>query len=310
MRNKLRQQKKLVFLFLILGIGLGGTLLNPIFQAVGKHEVAAVSFPDPFLSLSLAAKTAIVYDPTREESVYEKDADRVLPLASLVKVITVITALGHASPEEEVVISAEALGESGEDGLYLGEKWDLETLAKFTLITSSNDGARAIAEAIEEKSGRTFEDLTQEKLRSLGVATTHVSNPTGLDIERRIGGGMGTARDMAKIFAHAVTLYPYIFSETAEASAVLTSKSGISHFVRNTNSAVLDTSRIIASKTGTTPLAGANLVIATDLEPGRPIVLVILGSTELERPLDMQKLLRSATKYFVSQTKIIHAQSI
>jgi D-alanyl-D-alanine carboxypeptidase len=47
---------------------------------------------------------------------------------------------------------------------------------------------------------------------------------------------------------------------------------------------------LVASKTGTTDLAGGNLVVAFDPEIGRPIVISVLGSTEDGRFTDMEKL--------------------
>src|SRR5690348_9122983 len=48
--------------------------------------------PTNFQGISITAKAAIVYDVAKKEIIYQKNADEPLPLASLTKVMTALTA--------------------------------------------------------------------------------------------------------------------------------------------------------------------------------------------------------------------------
>jgi len=50
----------------------------------------------------------------------------------------------------------------------------------------------------------------------------------------------------------------------------------------------------IAGKTGYTDLAGGNLVVVFDVEPGQPLIAVALGSTQEGRFSDIRALINAA----------------
>ena len=69
---------------------------------------------------------------------------------------------------------------------------------------------------------------------------------------------------------------------------------------KNTNIDVEKIPGLLASKTGYTTLAGGNLVVAFDASIGRPIIVVVLGSSQEGRFKDVQSLVNASIKY-VSQ---------
>ncbi|MDZ4226360.1 MAG: hypothetical protein U1C66_02630, partial [Patescibacteria group bacterium] len=67
-------------------------------------------------------------------------------------------------------------------------------------------------------------------------------------------------------------------------------------FATSTAAPLLDMPGFVGAKTGFTDLAGGNLVAAFDLELGRPVVIVALGSTLEGRFADVKLLLEAARK--------------
>ena len=69
------------------------------------------------------------------------------------------------------------------------------------------------------------------------------------------------------------------------------------HVAVNTDLDIGKIPGLLASKTGFTALAGGNLVVAFDASIGRPIIVVVLGSTEDGRFTDVAQLTSSSLAY-------------
>lgn len=265
--------------------------------------------PTMFDSLQLEAKAVYVYDVVDKRELYGRNSDAQLPLASLTKVMTAVTALSLLSGEAIVTITPDDLKEEGDSGLFENERWQLADLVDLTLLESSNDGASAIADyagragtaIVSDKFGRgVFIDAMNEKASELGLTQTYYLNPTGLDENILISGAYGSARDTAILFSHAVKTYPQIFDATRSESREYESLSLIKHKVKNTNTFVSKIPSLLASKTGFTDLAGGNLVIAFDAGLNHPIVVSVLGSSEKGRFADAEKLVFATLDYLAN----------
>jgi D-alanyl-D-alanine carboxypeptidase (penicillin-binding protein 5/6) len=93
------------------------------------------------------AKAVYIYDAAADKVIFENNSSLQLPLASLTKLMTAVTAKGLLPDYVLVRISRENLLEEGDTGLLIGEEWTLGNLLDFSLVASSNDGIQAIAEA-------------------------------------------------------------------------------------------------------------------------------------------------------------------
>ncbi len=241
---------------------------------------------DPFLGIELEARAAYVYDVNQDQVLFSKNPDIQLPLASLTKVMTALTAKDLIPTGSKVTISKKILKEDGDGTLSLGEAWKFEDLLDFTLVKSSNDGAVAIAGALGavlneesfEKSREAFIEAMNVKARQLGLAQTYFVNETGLDVGPVTAGNQGSARDAAVLFTAALKAFPDAFEATRYTSISVDSFKK-KHTAKNTNKRVEEIPGIIASKTGSTDLAGGNLVVAFEAGPNRPIVVSVLGSS-------------------------------
>jgi D-alanyl-D-alanine carboxypeptidase (penicillin-binding protein 5/6) len=294
--------KYIPFIF-ILSLAIAGVLLFP--ETTSKLAADEIRTPrkNHFANLSLQAKAAYVYDMNTHKALYSKNETTVLPLASLTKVMTAVTALEQAPTSTIITIQKEHLAEDGDSGLLLGEHWSLENILKFTLVVSSNDGAAAVAsslgvtEALSPFSMTARQDFIK-KMNSnaarLGLTKMWFTNESGLDQQDGVSGGYASAYDMAHLFEYALNKYRSVFEPTKEPLFGVVSEDGIVHNGRNTNVVSQKIPGLIAGKTGYTELAGGNLAIVFEAKPKHPVIVVVLGSTYDGRFSDITTLAEAA----------------
>ena len=276
------------------------TVTLPTQNATPQKQRNVVSHVNTFENITLEAKAAYVWDINTRQALYNKDADKKLPLASLAKVMTAVTVSDHIPKGAVVTVDRNALRTEGDTGLLSGEQWRLRDLLEFTLLVSSNDGAEALANVASSRetehasTSPSFAQSMNEKAREIGLTQSYFSNPSGLDTSEHESGAYGSARDMARLFEYALKNIPDALEATTYDDVEITSLSGFKHDAKNTNILTNKIPALIASKTGFTNLAGGNLVIAFEAGPGKQIVIAVLGSTYDGRFTDVEKLV-SAT---------------
>ena len=234
----------------------------------------------PETEIQIRARSACVFDALKNEFVFEKNADSQLPLASLTKLATAITAKENLLPGTLINISQEAISQDGDNGFREGELWSLEKILNAMLISSSNDAAFAVSETRSD-----FMELMNKTARKMGLKQTYFLNPTGLDISESLAGAYGSCRDMAKI----TRLILDEHREILEITAKETYKANGLTF-KNTNKLLPKLPTLIGGKTGFDDLAGGNLMVAVDKGLHHPVIIVILGSTIEGRFEDVETL--------------------
>jgi len=263
---------------------------------------------DPFDDIFIDAEAAFVWDIKEQRALYNKNADSQLPLASIAKLMTALIAYELLGSNAHIDITASAIGQEGDSSLLQGESFDVRNLIDFTLITSSNDGAYALASAAsasiphENKDVRTFVELMNIRAEEIGLSRTIFKNTTGLDTSEIESGAYGSARDVSFLMEYILTAYPSLLEMTREDHLYISNTFGLTHEAANTNSSVDTVPGILASKTGYTTLAGGNLVIAFDAGLNRPVIATVLGSSYSGRFSDVAQLIE-ATKSALAQTK-------
>lgn len=236
------------------------------------------------------ARAAIAIDATTGDVLFERDADHVLPLASLTKVMATLVVLDSIPKDETITISDAAVKEEGDNGLKAGYAFHRDDLLAFMLVESSNDAAHAFREVYEGREGRSFIDAMNEKAIALDMPTLHFRTEHGLDTEEG-SGGEGSARDVAALLLYVWEHASDIFSETGEQLLAVPATLGDETIVltaENTNKAILAIPGRVLSKTGMTDLAGGNLGMVVEKGPLHPIIIVVLGSTEYGRFDDVE----------------------
>lgn len=260
-----------------------------------------------FPAVTLKAKSAYVYDARTQSVLYAKNEDERLSLASLTKLMAALVATDISPEYAQVVVTQEAIRADGDSGLFPDERWMLSDLLDFSLVSSSNDGIRAVAlslgalssfDANGEEIIGDFVKAMNNKALLLDLKNTYFSNETGLDESEVKGGGYGSARDVAMLLEYILETQPNLLEATRRSEATLTSIDNNIHVAKNTNRLASNTPGLIGSKTGYTDTAGGNLAFVFDPELGRPIVVAILGSTVSGRFDDAEKLI-GATLQFI-----------
>lgn len=256
---------------------------------------------NPFEGLGIEAKSVYVFDVAKGEVLYARNENEKLPLASLTKMMTAIVATDLVPRSTVVEIDKVDIGAEGDSGLLVGEKWRMSDIIDFTLTTSSNDGASAIATvagslgqsvygAPKDISKNKFVEKMNLKTEEIGLVDTYFFNETGLDITEDDSGSYGTAKEVALLMTYAIKNKSKVMEATSRDRFSVSSLSGFGHIATNTNKSIGNIPGLIASKTGFTDLAGGNLVIAFDAGLMRPIVISVLGSSIEGRFEDVEKL--------------------
>lgn len=257
---------------------------------------------DFFKEVRITADAAYVWDSKNQRALYNKNAGTQLPLASLTKLMTVLVAYEHLDPDARIPITERAVKQEGDSGLASGETFTLHDLANLTLITSSNDGAYALAATAgvvldsDKDPIDAFIDAMNAKAEEIGLSQSYFTNPTGLDVDGATSGSYGSARDMAFLMEYFVSKHPDMLEGTKETASVIRNQEGAVFNAVNTNEVTDRISGIIGSKTGFTGLAGGNLVIAYDAGLNRPIIIAVLGSTREGRFTDVVTLIKETAQ--------------
>jgi len=205
--------------------------------------------------------------------------------------------------DQAIQITKEDLSPEGDSKLVVGDTWQAKDLRDFTLLTSSNDGAFALAAIAKIETPNSpptdqteFIKKMNDTAGKIGLSNSKFFNEHGLDREVDRGGAYGSAHDMAILFEYTLKNYPEILEATRYKN--LEFKSAEKKYeAENTNLVVDQIPNIIASKTGYTDLAGGNLVVAFDAGLNRPIIISVLGSTEAGRFSDVLQLVNASLRY-------------
>jgi D-alanyl-D-alanine endopeptidase (penicillin-binding protein 7) len=224
-------------------------------------------------ALPFSSRHALVFDEESGKVLFEKDANAVVPIASLTKLMTAMVVL-DAKPDMSETISIE---ESDVDMLKhsssrvpVGVVLTRRTVLQLALMSSDNRAAAALARTYP--GGReAFVAAVREKLDALNMHDTVIEEPTGLSPHNR-----STASDLLKM-ATAAAAYPEIGQITTNAGEYI-DINGRSIEYRNTNRLVgKEGWDILLSKTGFTNEAGRCLILRMQAA-GKHVIMVLLDA--------------------------------
>lgn len=240
--------------------------------AAGFATLSAAS-PRPPARLSLKSASALVLDQSTGQTLLEKQAGTVVPIASLTKLMTAMVLLdAHLDPLEILTITnddKDTLRHS-RSRLPVGTCLPREQALLLALVASENRAAHAL--------GRTFPgglsafvEAMNAKALALGLTGTRFEDPTGLS-----SGNVATARDLAHILEAAYG-YPEIRDFSTRRETTIQAGRRRIQFP-NTNALVRNSRWSIGlSKTGYIEEAGRCLVMQAMLA-NRPVLIILLDS--------------------------------
>ncbi len=282
-------------------------------EALQRHvQVATTHIQIPtetpthaFDTVAIQGKAVYVFDVARNKIVYEKNAQAQLPLASLTKLMMALVAIDSVPENSHITINKDFLASDGDNGLLAGETWTMKNLLDFSLVVSSNDGATSLASVIGASMANTdnydigrkdFISKMNQTAQTLGLSQTYFINENGLDVASDLSGGYGSAQNVAQLMQYIITHKPDLLEATKYPTSTISSATK-NHVAQNTDTIVTSIPGLIASKTGYTSLAGGNLAVAFDAGLERPMVIVVLGSTEDGRFTDVSQLVKATLAY-------------
>ena len=223
----------------------------------------------------VSAQAAILIEMSTGDTIYEKNADVRLPMASTTKIMTAVTALEHGDISKTVAVNPSACGVEG-SSIYLTaeEKLTLEELLYAVMLESANDAAAAVAYEISG-SIDDFAALMNETAEKIGLCNTHFTNPHGLDDEEHYT----TAYDLAKLTAYAMgnPMFRKIVS-TQKKTIPLNGDEGTRVLI-NHNKLLRLSDDVTGVKTGFTKRSGRCLVSAAERD-GVSVIAVTLNAPD------------------------------
>ncbi|WAP67655.1 D-alanyl-D-alanine carboxypeptidase family protein [Jiella pelagia] len=234
----------------------------------------------PVAAFETKAPTAILLDLGTGRVLYEKNADKPIPPASLAKLMTVAVVFdmiksGEASRDDTFEVSEKAWREGGTNSggstmfLPVHKQVSLGDLIKGLIIQSGNDAAIVIAEGLAGSVPQFAEKMNAEA-KAIGLSHSHFVNPHGLPAE----GQQVTMRDLAVLAEYLIKTFPEEYPLFSEESFRF---NGITQKNRNP----LLSLGADGLKTGHTSASGYGLV-ASARKDGRRIVLAMSGMTSTE----------------------------
>jgi D-alanyl-D-alanine carboxypeptidase (penicillin-binding protein 5/6) len=219
------------------------------------------------------ARSAIVIDAVTGETIYEKDADRPLPVASTQKLLTALQAIDEGGLEFPVKVSLrDALQPPTHIGLAPGSIHRRIDLLAGMLVSSANDAASALA-SNGRGSYSGFVQSMNTKARELGATHSLFLNPHGLDTP----GQHSTARDSAIIAYHAYR-NPLIRHYASRQMYFFPYGDG-QVILENTNELLWNWPPYFNGLKGGFTHQGGKCLVASAKHNGSEIIIVLLGST-------------------------------
>ena len=125
-------------------------------------------------------RSGLLFDLDTGRVLWRHDPTRVLPIASLTKMMTALLVVERVPAGKRVRITKEALSYQGSGvGMFKrGRRIGVETMLNGLLLPSGNDAAIALAQKVSGKVPR-FVALMNRRARAMGLTCTHFSAPDG-----------------------------------------------------------------------------------------------------------------------------------
>ena len=249
--------------------------------------LGALFVPIASSALEASAKQAVLLDFDTGVELYSKNADDLMPPASMTKMMTVYLLFerlkeGRLALYDELLVSRKAWRKGGSKMFVeAGKRVRVEDLIRGIVVQSGNDATIVVAEGLAGSEEAFAREMTV-KARDLGMSNTTFRNASGWpDPEHRT-----SARDLAILAEATIRNFPEMYRYYAEQEFTF---SQISQ--RNRNPLLSRFQGADGLKTGHTEAAGYGLT-ASATKKGRRLILVMNGlPSERARRVESQRIL-------------------
>lgn len=258
-------------------------VLSPSMVSKKKSHAKATSssthkpYPIDINQLHFSSRSVMVYDDASDQVLYARNANDVVPIASITKLMTATVILdAHLPMHTPITITDEDVDmlRHSSSRLPVGAVLPRRELLRLSLMASENRATHALA--------RTYPGGVQacvaamnRKAMAWGMSNTFFADPTGLYSSNR-----STAQDLMILVKNSYK-YKLIQEFTTTSEYKITSNMGCIAF-RNTNPLVREGRwDIELSKTGFINEAGLCMVMKANIAD-RPVIIVLLDANSKE----------------------------
>jgi D-alanyl-D-alanine endopeptidase (penicillin-binding protein 7) len=249
--------------------------------------------------LSLRSYAALVVDRDTGEALVSKNADVVVPIASLTKLMTALVVLeAHPAMNEMLEISDEDVDREKHtrSRLAVGTRLSRSNMLLLALMSSENRAAMALSRAYP--GGRkAFIARMNARAHELGMNASHFADPAGLSDETT-----STARDLLRLM-NAAEAQPVIRDDSTHEQEIV--------LVRGRQVKFVSTNRMVRSgnddwdiqlqKTGFTNEAGRCLVMRVNVLNRRLSMVFLNSSGTLTRFADARRVREQIARHRLDQ---------
>ena len=226
---------------------------------------------------SAEGRSAYLVDAATFTPLYAKNENERLPIASMVKIMTVLLTLeavdrGELSLDEKVPVSENAASMGGSQVfLDAGTEHRAGDLLKSVIVASANDSCVALAERVSGSVEGFVSDMNA-RAAELGMKDTRFANCTGLPAAE----SFSTAHDVALMFREVIR-HPVYFEDAGVWLEDYVHPDGRTTVMTNTNKLVKFYNGCDGGKTGFTSEAKFCLA-ATAARDGMRVIAVVAGA--------------------------------
>jgi serine-type D-Ala-D-Ala endopeptidase (penicillin-binding protein 7) len=243
----------------------------------------------------LKSAAAYIYDVENAQSLYSKNADEALPIASLTKLMTALVVLEGGQDMDEVLeVTRDDIDtiKHTSSRLPIGARLSRSDMLHIALMSSENRAASALGRHYPGGLPA-FVNAMNGMSILLGMEATHFVEPTGLSPQN-----VSSARDLVRLVS-AAQAHPLIRQYSTHRTHAVDIGNRVLQY-RNTNRMVsYSTWDIALQKTGYIAEAGRCLIMQADIQ-GRAVVMVFLGSQgKFSRTADA-----STMRHWLEKTKL------
>ncbi|XEI33243.1 D-alanyl-D-alanine endopeptidase [Aeromonas veronii] len=235
---------------------------------------------------NLSSAAFVVANHKTGEVISERNGNRVMPIASLTKLMTALVVLDANLRLNEIltVTNADIDRIKGTGSrLAIGSKLSRAEMLHIALMSSENRAASALARHYPGGQ-RAFVEAMNAKARMLGMWNTRYADSTGLNPRN-----VSTAQDLAKLAAAAAS-YPLIRQYSTDQQSYVRTNQRQLHYL-NSNRLIREGQwEFTLSKTGYIREAGRCLVLGTKVN-SEPVIMVLLNAeTTNDRAADAKRI--------------------
>ena len=252
----------------------------------GVLWAAACLIGAPSQAFETRARAAVIYDQSTSTVLMEKDADRLLPPASMSKLMTLYMAFdfiksGQLQLDEKLPVSEHAASYGGST-MFLDttDRVSVEDLLMGIIVLSGNDACAVIAEALSPDGTEAgFAKLLTQRARQIGLTKSTFVNSNGWPA----AGHLMTMRDLATLADRLITDFPEFYPMFSAREFKFDGRAPAN--TRNRNPLLGLDIGADGLKTGHTQEAGYGLV-GSALQDGRRVIFVLSGLDTMQQRAD------------------------